>query len=208
MLIPADTIINILKQRGIRVNGALHIGAHDCEELGFYSQLGLDQKDVIWIDAIQSKVDEAKARGIPNVFQSVITDKDDEHVTFHLTNNLQSSSILEFGSHAIHHPEVRITGHSKLPTVTIDTFFLRNGLRAKDCEFWNFDIQGAELMALKGARIALEFAKAIYLEVNVEDVYKGCPKMHEIDAFLKERGFERVETFITSWGWGDALYIR
>ena len=208
MLIPADTIINILKERNISVKGALHIGAHECEELEFYKKLGLNQKDVIWIDAIQSKVDEAKARGIPNVFQSVITNKDDEVVTFHVTNNIQSSSLLKFGSHAIHHPQVHFTGDITLTTTTIDTFFLRNGLRAKDCEFWNFDIQGAELMALEGARISLEFPKAIYLEVNVEEVYMGCAKMNEIDSFLKTRGFDRVSTNITAWGWGDALYIR
>ena len=123
MLIPADTIINILKERNISVKGALHIGAHECEELEFYKKLGLDQKDVIWIDAIQSKVDEAKARGIPNVFQSVITNKDDEVVTFHVTNNIQSSSLLKFGSHAIHHPQVHFTGDITLTTTTIDTFF-------------------------------------------------------------------------------------
>lgn len=208
MLIPGDAVISILKQRNISVKGALHIGAHDCEELGFYKQLGLGQEKIIWIDAIQRKVDEAKARGIPNVFQAVVTDKDDESVTFHITNNVQSSSVLDFGSHATHHPHVYFTEDVQLKTVTIDTFFLRNGLSVKECEFWNFDIQGAEMLALKGARIALEFPKAIYLEVNTEEVYKGCAKMDEIDAFLKTRGFERVETNITPWGWGDALYVR
>lgn len=200
--------MNILKQRNISVKGALHIGAHDCEELGFYSQLGLGPEKVIWIDAIQRKVDEARERGIPNVFQAVVTDKDDDAVTFHVTNNVQSSSVLDFGSHATHHPWVHFTEDIPLKTVTIDTFFLRNGLSVKECEFWNFDIQGAEMLALKGAKIAIEFPKAIYLEVNTEEVYKGCALMDEIDAFLKTRGFERVETNITEFGWGDALYVR
>jgi len=208
MLIPAQTVIDILKQRNISVKGALHIGAHECEELGFYSQLGLSPEKVIWIDALQRKVDEAKAKGIPNVFQAVVTDKDDDLVTFHITNNVQSSSILEFGTHATHHPGVNFIADIQLKTVTIDTFFLRNGLNLKNCEFWNFDIQGAEMLALKGGKIALEFPKAIYLEVNTEEVYKGCAKMDEIDSFLKTHGFERVLTNITPCGWGDALYVR
>ena len=208
MLIPAQTVIDILKQRNISVKGALHIGAHDCEELGFYRQLGLSPEKVIWIDALQRKVDEAKAKGIPNVFQAVVTDKDDDLVTFHITNNVQSSSILEFGTHATHHPGVNFIADIQLKTVTIDTFFLRNGLNLKNCEFWNFDIQGAEMLALKGGKIALEFPKAIYLEVNTEEVYKGCAKMDEIDSFLKTHGFERVLTNITPCGWGDALYVR
>jgi hypothetical protein len=63
-------------------------------------------------------------------------------------------------------------------------------------------------MALKGASQALQYAKALYLEVNTEEVYKGCAQLGEIDAFLEERGFTRVLTDITSHGWGDALYIR
>ena len=35
----------------------LHIGAHECEELSFYNQLGLKEEDIIWVDAINEKVD-------------------------------------------------------------------------------------------------------------------------------------------------------
>jgi hypothetical protein len=64
------------------------------------------------------------------------------------------------------------------------------------------------MLALKGATIGLEFPKVIYLETNTEEVYKGCGKLDEIDSFLKTHGFERVETYMTKYGWGDALYIR
>jgi FkbM family methyltransferase len=162
----------------------------------------------IWIDAVQFKVDEALARGIPNVFKAVISDKDNATVTFHLTNNVQSSSILEFGTHAQHHSWVHFVGHTQETTTTLDTFLKEKGFDPKAYDFWNFDIQGAELMALKGASQALQYAKALYLEVNTEEVYKGCAQLGEIDAFLEERGFTRVLTDITSHGWGDALYIR
>ena len=208
MLIPTNTVIDHLKLHGIRVNGVFHIGAHECEELGFYNQLGVSAENVIWIDAMQNKVDQAKARGIPNVFQAVVTDKDDQTVTFHVTNNVQSSSVLEFGTHAQHHPSVYFVNNIELKTVTIDTFFDKTALDMSKYDFWNFDIQGAELMALKGASKALKFPKAIYLEVNTEEVYKGCAKIDEIDTFLRPHGFVRVETNITPHGWGDALYIR
>lgn len=208
MLIPGHDVIAVLAARGIKVSGALHIGAHECEEMGFYNAMGIAAPNVVWIDAIQTKVDEAKARGIPNVFQAVVTDKDDQTVTFHVTNNVQSSSILEFGSHAKHHPHVHFVGEVALQTVTIDTFFQRNGLNPASYDFWNFDIQGAEMLALLGATNALQYPKALYLEVNTEEVYKGCAKMNEIDAFLTPLGFTRVKTAITGYGWGDAVYVR
>ena len=135
--------------------------------------MGVKSDNIIWIDALENKVAEAKARNIPNVYQAVVTDKDDDSVVFHVTNNVQSSSVLDFGSHANHHPHVHFTQDIVLPTTTIDTFSNKNNLNMSLYDFWNFDIQGAELMALKGAKQALQFPKAIYLEVNTEEVYKG-----------------------------------
>ena len=62
-------------------------------------------------------------------------------------------------------------------------------------------------MALKGARESIKHAKALYLEVNVNELYKNCGLIHEIDSFLSEYKFKRVLTHITCYGWGDALYI-
>ena len=208
MLIKQETVIQALYDHGIKVSGVLHIGAHECEELPFYERIGIPKGQMIWLDAVQDKVDQATARGVPNVFKAVVTDKDDDTVTFRLTNNVQSSSVLEFGTHAKHHASVHFVGETKETTVTVDTFLKRQNLDARKYDFWNFDIQGAELMALKGATKALEHVKALYLEVNTEEVYKGCALMNEIDAFLGERGFKRVITDITSCGWGDALYVR
>ena len=197
-----------LAKAGIMPKGVLHVGAHECEELPFYQRLGIAKDNMIWIDAIQSKVQQAQARGVPNVFQAVVTDKDNDTVTFKVTNNVQSSSILDFGTHAKHHPHVHFVSESKETTVTLDTFFERQQLDPSRYDFWNFDIQGAEMLALKGATNALKYAKALYLEVNTEEVYKGCAKMEELDTFLGSIGFRRVLTDITQFGWGDALYVR
>jgi FkbM family methyltransferase len=207
MLITDNEVIDALSQYSIQVKGALHIGAHECEESTFYSKLGINN-NVVWIDALQHKVDEAKAKNIPNVFQAVITDKDDDTVTFNITNNVQSSSILEFGSHSTHHPHVHFVGTSSLKTTTIDTFFRTNNLNSSLYDLWNIDIQGAELMALSGAAESLKYVKAIYLEVNTEEVYKGCALMNNIDDFLALHGFKRVITKILEYGWGDALYLK
>jgi hypothetical protein len=207
MLIPFTQINDILTRHNIQCSGALHIGAHECEELPFYSQLGVLAKDILWIDAIPSKVQEAKVRGIPNVYNAVITDTDDEDIVFNVSNNVQSSSVLEFGTHSTEHPWVVYVDKLHQKSITIDTFFERNSLDASKCTFWNFDIQGAELLALKGATKYIQYAKAIYLEVNVKELYKGCGLIGEIDLFLERYKFKRVLTNITEHGWGDALYI-
>jgi FkbM family methyltransferase len=208
MLIPFTDINTILQLNNIQCTGALHIGAHDCEELPFYSLIGILAKDVIWIDAIPGKVKEAKEYGIPNVYHGVITDEDDTDIRFNISNNVESSSIFEFGTHADEHPSVVYVGSLKAKTITIDTFFERNGLDPSKCTFWNFDIQGAELLALKGATKCIQYAKAIYLEVNQKELYKGCGLIEDIDSFLSTYNFNRVLTHITPHGWGDALYVK
>lgn len=208
MLINFYDISTVLLSKNIKINGAFHIGAHECEELSFYYNLNLKNEDIIWIDAINTKVIEATNKGIPNVYNAVITDKDDEDVVFNVSNNVQSSSVLEFGTHSQEHPWVVYVDKLYQKSITIDTFFQRNNIDASKYNFWNFDIQGAEFMALKGATQSIQYAKAIYLEVNEKELYKNCGLINEIDDFLLQYNFKRFLTNITQHGWGDALYIR
>lgn len=208
MLITQEEVLHELHKYGISINGVLHIGAHECEELDFYTKMGIKSDHIVWIDGNQDKVDWAKTRGIPNVYKALITDTDDKDIEFHITNNGQSSSILELGTHTIHHPHIHYIETRQEKGITIDTFFKRNHLIANLYDFWNFDIQGAELMALKGAADALDFPKAIYIEVNIEELYKGCSLLPDLDKYLSTYGFRRTLTKITEYGWGDALYLR
>ena len=207
MLLSFEEIKNILLSKNINIIGCFHVGAHECEELSYYISLGLTTEDIIWIDALPRKVREVQNRGIPNVYTAVITDKDDEEIIFNVANNDQSSSVLKFGSHSQEHPTVKFISKIRFKSITIDSFFERNNIDASKYNFWNFDIQGAELMALKGAIQSIKYAKAIYLEVNETELYKNCPLITEIDTFLSQYNFKRVLTNITPHGWGDALYI-
>ena len=207
MLISFEEINKMLLLKNININGCFHIGAHDCEELEFYNKLGIKTENIVWIDAIPSKVSEAINRGIPNVYNAVITDTDDKEIVFNISNNVQSSSILEFGTHLTEHPHVVYVDKIQQKSITIDTFFERNNIDASKYNFWNFDIQGAELMALKGSIKSIQHAKAIYLEVNIKELYKNCGLIGEIDEFLLKYNFKRMLTNMTRHGWGDALYI-
>jgi len=207
MIIDLDLLERLLS--GIEISGALHIGAHECEELPFYqNRLKISDKKIIWIEAMFYKVNELINRNVPNVYNAVVTDKDDDTILFNIANNGQSSSVLEFETHSIEHPDVKMIDRIEKKTITVDTFFERNNLDASQCHFWNFDIQGAELLALKGATKSIVYAKAIYLEVNEKELYKGCGLIGDVDSFLLTHGFIRVATDISNHGWGDALYLN
>ena len=212
MVLSKKYIIEEIKRHKIKLTGVLHIGAHECEEKGFYNKdLHIKDKNIIWIEANPTKVKQAKKRGIQNMYQAVITNEDDKEVMFNVANNFQSSSVLELGTHKTEHPYVKYVKNLsfKAKTVTVKSFFERNNIsNPEKYNFWNFDIQGAELMALQGAAEYIKYAKVLNLEVNTEKVYKDCPLMSDIDDFLSKYHFQRVLTKITQHGWGDALYIK
>ena len=206
-LIDLKDVQNLLSTNNISINGCFHVGAHNCEELETYNILGVKNEDIVWVDALSSKVNESILRGVPNVYHAVISDRDDEDIEFNVSNNFASSSIFEVGTHLEQHPHIYYIDKIQEKSITIDTFFERNNLNASKYDFWNFDIQGAELLALKGATKSIKYAKVIYLEVNSEELYKNGALINEIDDFLVQFKFKRVITNMLKHGWGDAIYI-
>ena len=208
MVLNKEYIIEEILNNDIKVTGVLHIGAHECEEIPIYYNLGLELEDMLWIEANPDKVKEAKNRNIPNVYESVITNEDDKEIEFNVANNFQSSSVLDLGTHKKDNPDIKYVSSFIAKTVTIKSFFKRHKIvNLEKYNFWNFDIQGAELMALQGAGDLIKNVKVINIEVNTKQVYKGCPLIGDIDDYLSKYGFKRILTKITPQGWGDALYI-
>jgi hypothetical protein len=116
--------------------------------------------------------------------------------------------VFEFGTHSYEHPGIVYVHDIQQTSLTVDSFFKRMRIDATKHNFWNFDIQGAELIALKGATESLQHAKALYLEVTETELYQNCGLIGDIDTFLGNYGFSRVLTKMTGHRWGDALYIR
>ena len=95
-----------------------------------------------------------------------------------------------------------------LDTITLKRF-LDDHQQFRKFNFWNLDIQGVELRAIKSAGDYINNVDAIYTEVNTEEVYQGCDQMSEITEYLTKKGFVLSGHHIfKEYGWGDALYCR
>ena len=97
MLIEEKDLLPYIKDK---VTGAIHIGAHTCEERPFYQRLGLSDENIVWFEAIPNLVEQNKKR-IPTlqIHNAMLAEIDGEDRSFMITNNFQSSSFLEFGTH-------------------------------------------------------------------------------------------------------------
>ncbi len=207
MLIPVDQLI---KKFNITIRGVLHLGAHQAEEAPQYAAAGA--KRVIWIEGnpeLMPVLNEELKKFQGQVAHNVlVSDKDGDEVEFKIANNFQSSSILELGTHKDHHPEISVHHTLKLKTHRLDHYFEKNNITLDDCNFLNIDLQGAELMAMKGLGDQLKNIDYIYTEINVGKVYVGCATLYQLDTFLASKGFHRVALELTKWQWGDAFYMR
>lgn len=202
---------DLFNKYNIWPTGILHIGASEGQEAQRYNDLGVE--NVIWIEAIPDVYDRLKAntkRFIKNIcINACIGDEDGKEVEFNIaSNDGQSSSFLEFGTHPTHHPSVVFINKVKMKTHRVDTLMKGLGFDVSDYNFLVIDLQGAELFALKGMGEELKKVKYAYLEVNRDELYKGCALVGEIDEYLGQFGLERVETKWTSAGWGDALFCQ
>lgn len=208
MLIPFEQVYRFIESNGKSIKGVLHLGAHACEEKSAYNSHNINDSNIIWIDGNESLVEKMKSEGVQHIYHALINDEEKE-VEFKITNNGQSSSILDLGIHANLYPNVVVTEVRVQKTMRLDTFFELNSIDPTKYDFWNLDIQGSELNALKSAEKYLKHVNYIYTEANTREIYKGCALLPEIDCYLAEYGFARVAfQEYENHGWGDAFYYR
>ena len=139
----------LVRKYNIQFKGILHVGAHECEEMKDYYHYITGDK-ILWVEAMQDKVDLCKAiYPAINIEQAVISDKI-EKITFKISNNGQSSSILDFGLHSHFHPEVVFVNSIETETKLLKDVICKYDI---DYNFINLDIQGAELKALNQKNI-------------------------------------------------------
>ena len=202
MLISLHELVN---KYNIFFKGILHVGAHECEEILDYERY-ISRDKILLIESLEEKVEICKSR-YSNILieQAIISDKN-EIVTFHKSNNGQSSSFLELGLHKIFHPHVWYVDSFNSETKLLKDIIPNYNI---PYNFLNLDIQGVELKALKSMEEYLKYVDYIYTEVNSDYVYEGCALIGEIDEYLLKFGLKRVETrWCGDNKWGDAFYIR
>jgi FkbM family methyltransferase len=191
----------------MNIKGIVHVGAHYGEEIQEYVNNGIQNITIFEplsnnFDVLAERLQDVNAdiQG----YQVALGSKKGKATMYLSSNEAQSSSILKPKDHLEHHPDVTFDGTEEVEVDILDDYELR------EANFMNIDVQGYELEVFKGATKTLKSVDYIYCEVNRGEMYEGNPMVEELDDFLGEYGFERVETHWpeTWYKWGDALYIK
>jgi FkbM family methyltransferase len=195
------------------IRGIIHVGACTGEERDAYNSYNIG--NVMWFEANPETYD-ILCDNIKNMsnhiaYNELLADKDDINTEFYITSNYRaaSSSMLELGKHLIHYPNITVVKTLKLQTRRFDTFLSHNkNIKILDYNFLNMDVQGAELLVLKGMGNLINNFDYVYSEVNTDEVYKGCCLFDEIEYYLKQYNFIFAEKNMTPFDWGDALFVK
>jgi FkbM family methyltransferase len=177
-----------------RASGVIHVGANTGQERIRYEKRGLR---VIWIEPIPevfaTLVENLQPFPRQAAFQCLVTDRDDVEYTFHIANNAgKSSSILELKLHKDIYPAVAYERSVTMRSITLPTLLKREKFDVGDYDTLIMDVQGAELLVLKGAAPILGSFKFIKTEVADFESYAGCCQLKDIDAFVRQHGFREI----------------
>jgi FkbM family methyltransferase len=185
------------------INGVLHVGAHHGQEYSVYKKLQINP--IIFIEALPHTYD-ILVNNVPTsclcINTAIGNNTGNVDMFVDVANTGGSSSVLKPKMHLQQYPHITFPHKITVPITKIDL------LDIPICNFINMDIQGYELEALKGAFTYLKNVDYIMLEVNRDEVYEHCAHVDEVDAFLKDYSFIRVQTHWAGGTWGDAFYIK
>lgn len=199
-----------LRLRSLRGKTLVHVGAHGGEEARKYETLGAAR--VVWVEAdpdmfrrLQANLDAAARRpqpliarilGFPRTqhiaVEALVGDEDGREVEFRVVNNDGASSSI-FGLHD--NARARFAGLSETGEVRrltmrrLDTVLAEAGVPPSEVDAMVIDVQGAELLCLRGAEAALRSAELLECEVSRIPIYEGGVLLDELSSWLKARGF-------------------
>jgi FkbM family methyltransferase len=194
------------------IRGIVHVGACTGEERDTYQAHSIN--NVIWFEA-NPETYNALCKHIRNTnhiaYNALLANTDDEEVEFYVTSNYYgaSSSMLKLEKHLIHHPKVKVVKTIKLQTNRFDTFMSHNSnIKLSNFNFLNIDVQGAELLVLKGMGNLLHNFDYVYSEINTDKLYENCCLLKELETYLNQYNFRIAEISMTPYDWGDALFVK
>jgi FkbM family methyltransferase len=197
-----------LKEKyNLNIKGIIHVGGHYGQEHKNYKANGID--NLIYFEPLISSFNILKQtvseEGIC-INKALGSKVGKISMYVESANDGQSSSILKPKMHTEIYKYIIFNSEQ---VVDIDLLDNIEEIKQKEYNFINVDVQGYELEVFKGGIETLKNIDYIMTEVNKAELYENCVLIDELDTFLHENGFTRVETeWFYDHNWGDAFYIK
>jgi|TARA_R110001583_G_scaffold1042_7_gene8972 FkbM family methyltransferase len=211
-------IEELVSNHSMDINGVIHIGAHYGDEYEKFRSVGVT--DFLMFEPHPDNFNKLKEyTGQFESDDSTITlenialgHRPKENCTMYVetANKSMSCSLLKPLKHLELYPQITFDSTIEVNQTSLDAYFEENDIDISKFNMINIDVQGYELEVFKGALNSLFMIDYVMTEVNLDELYEGCPMMENLDEFLGDLfGFKRVaQRIVGNNTWGDALYIK
>jgi FkbM family methyltransferase len=196
---------DLIEKYNLKITGVIQAGAHEGQEVFWFKNNGITKGhffepcEIYW--KLAAEVSTTKDVSFHSYHVGLSDHNGYETMNVSVWNLGMSNSLLKPKKHLEYYPSIAFEETEVVLVNRLDDF------KITDCNLLVMDVQGAELLVLKGATETLKHIDYIYTEVNIQEMYEGCALMGDLDNYLKD--FTRVETKLTrKRSWGDALYIK
>jgi FkbM family methyltransferase len=184
------------------VSGVIHIGANTGQERRLYQIIGLD---VLWVEAMEDVYETLLDNIAPfprqRAVRALLTDTEGEAYSFNVSNiGGASSSILPFQDHAVIAPYIEYVDKREILSTTFRRLVESEQIDLNDYQALTLDIEGSELLALRGAGDLLEKFEYIKCEVSDFPSRTGAPTSADLDEYLGQFGFEQLARRAFAYG--------
>ncbi|QHO78276.1 hypothetical protein ACH79_42520 [Bradyrhizobium sp. CCBAU 051011] len=219
-----EDLKNIFEHEELRrfaKTGIVHVGADVGQEVAQYFSYGFQNIMLIEANPECCKVLISKFGDDPRVkiFNYAVCDRlgaIDFHIHTSRSGSTEPASILPMKRFN----EIVKTLHTamtiQVPAITLDALFEENHMAFGAYNFLNIDIQGAELLAFRGAKKLLSSVDVVVSEVNVVEMYEDGALEADLVKFLDSQGFDKKHAVYhtlydensTFPAWGEGLFVK
>jgi FkbM family methyltransferase len=216
----APLVDSMLFANDMPIRGVIHLGASWGQEVWLYMMLGFRRALMVeplplefkrlaercsattaYSQAVKEMIGPGARPPIEfHCVQCAVADRSGQS-TFFQTEESATSSLFQ--------PAKSASAEIEVETRTLDDLMstLPAGWSAEDFTYLRMNIQGSELLALKGGERALRHVRGIFLEVNVRHRYENQPAKEDFDRLLGDLGFE-CTLAVASVAHGNLFYRR
>ena len=195
---------SLYKKYNLDIKGVIHIGAHFGQENKIYQKYNIKNKIFFEPQPHVFSILRKNVRDAVLVNKALGSSPGKTLMYVENRNQSQSSSLLKPSLHLKQYPHIKFEYKINVDVIRLDDYEYKR----EDFNFINIDVQGYELEVFKGAKEVLNHIDYIISEVNRDEVYEKCARVEELDSFLSEYGFERIETTWDGGTWGDSFYKK
>jgi FkbM family methyltransferase len=201
---------------GDSIETVVEVGARDCRETVTFSEL-LPSSRVYAFECNPDTIPVCRARvaGKPNIslIECAVADRSGTTKFFKIDTTRTRTTVPDgnpgaslFRSSGQYSVEEYVQIEVEVPVTTLKTFMQERRIGLIDL-LW-MDIQGAELMALRGLGEYIDRVRIIHSEVGFFPIYADQPLFRDIKAYLNAHGFRLVSFTTMGRYFGDAVFVN